>query len=385
MSAPAAMVNSTLTLEGASVIHIKKMLLLLLCGGLVVSFAALAQQEPPPPSVVVTEVIGQDITPRFENVGRVEAVDTVDLRARVQGYLEQRSFQEGSVVKRGDLLFVIEKAPYQIIVDQRNADLAGAEASVKNARATLARNRDLQKKKLVSRADLDTAIANEATANASVLQAQAALKAAELDLSYTDIYSPIDGQISRARYSIGNLVDANSGPLATVTSLNPVYVTMAVSEKDLLDARRQGIDLDNPQVEPFLILSDDVQYDSVGRFDYLDTQVNQSTDTILARAVFANPDQLLLPGQFVSILVRQKQAISALVVPQQAVQADQSGYFVLVVDRANKVEVRRVDVGDQVASAWIISAGLAQGERVIVEGIQKVRPDMTVNPVTAGS
>jgi membrane fusion protein (multidrug efflux system) len=232
---------------------------------------------------------------------------------------------------------------------------------------------------------MDQAVADQASAQAKVLQAQAALQSAELDLGYTTISSPIAGRISQARYSVGSLVGPGSDPLASVTSLDPIYIAIAVSEKDLLEARRQGIDLENPPVAPFLTLSDGSQYARDGRFDYLDSRVNQSTDTITARAVFPNPERILVPGQFVTVTVRQKQPVSAIVVPQAAVQRDQQGYFVLVVDQANQVEVRRIEVGDQTASDWVISQGLAAGERVIVQGIQKVRPDMVVNPVTAGN
>ncbi len=347
--------------------------------------ALLAQDQGAVPSVIVAAIESRDITPSFSFVGRVEAVDRVDLRARVQGYVEERHFREGSEVKAGDLLFTLEKAPYQVVVDQRKADLAGAEATLKEAKAELARKQDLVRKGVLSAAELDTASANEATANASVLQAEAALRRAELDLSYTEIISPLDGRIGQARYSIGNLVDANSDALATVTSIDPVYVTIAISEKGLIDARREGIDIENPPVAPHLTLSDGSRYDHDGRFDFLDTEVNQSTDTVLARAVFPNPEQILLPGQFVSVVVRRKENVTAVVVPQIAVQEDQQGYFALVVNQADQVEVRRIVIGDQVDGTWAVEDGLVEGERVIVQGLQKVRPEMTVNPVTEGS
>ncbi|MEM7041414.1 MAG: efflux RND transporter periplasmic adaptor subunit [Pseudomonadota bacterium] len=346
--------------------------------------AALAQDQPPP-SVIVAAIGTMDITPSFSFVGRVEAIDRVDLRARVQGYLEQRHFREGGEVSKGDVLFTLEKAPYQIVVDQRRADLAGAEATLKEATAELKRKQDLVGRGVLSEAELDTASAAEATANANVLQAKAAIRAAELDLSYTEITSPLDGRIGQATYSVGSLVGESSDPLATVTSIDPIYITIAISEKRLIDARRQGIDLENPPVAPHLTLSDGSRYQHDGYFDFLDTEVNQSTDTILARAVFPNPDQLLVPGQFVSVVVRQKVTETALVVPQIAVQEDQQGFFALVVNQADQVEVRRIAVGDQVDNVWVVEDGLAEGERVIVQGLQKVRPEMTVNPVTEGS
>lgn len=346
---------------------------------------AVAQDQDARPSVVVAPVQSQDITPSFSFVGRVEAVDRVELRARVEGYIEERHFKEGGEVKAGDILFTLEKAPYQVVVDQRKADLAGAEATLKEAKAELKRKQDLVARDVLSEAELDTASANEGTALASVLQAEAALRAAELDLGYTEIKSPIGGRIGLATYSVGNLVDTSSDPLATVTSIDPIYVAIALSEKRLIDARREGIDLENPPVAPRLTLSDRSHYQHDGRFDFLGTEVSQSTDTILARAVFPNPEQILLPGQFVSVVVRRKETVSALVVPQIAVQEDQQGYFALTVNQEDKVEVRRITMGEQVDSVWVVENGLAEGERVIVQGLQKVRPDMAVNPVTEGS
>ena len=344
-----------------------------------------AQDQGAPPSVIVAPIQSRDVTPSFSFIGRVEAVDRVDLRARVRGYIEQRHFREGGEVKADELLFTLEKAPYQVVVDQRKADLAGAEATLKEAAAELKRTEDLVGRGVVSAAELDTAAANEATADANVLQAEAASRAAELDLSYTEIESPIDGRIGQARYSVGNLVDTSSEPLATVTSIDPIYVTIAISEKRLIDVRRQGINIENPPVAPHLTLSDGSRYQHEGAFDFLGTEVSQSTDTIQARAVFPNPDQVLLPGQFVSVVVRQKVIETALVVPQIAVQEDQQGYFALIVNQADQVEVRRITVGDQVDGFWVVEDGLAEGERVIVQGLQKVRPEMTVNPVAEGS
>ncbi len=344
-----------------------------------------AQEQPPLPSVVVATISSMDITPSFSFVGRIEAVDRVELRARVQGYIEKRHFREGGEVKANQLLFSLEKAPYQIVVDQRKADLAGAKATLKEAEADLLRKQDLVRRGVLSKAELDTASATQATANANVLQARAALRQAELDLSYTEITSPLDGKIGEARYSIGNMIDTSSEALATVTSIDPVHVNIAVSEKQLIDSRREGIDLENPTVAPQLSLSDGSAYEHDGYFDYLGTEVNQSTDTVQARAVFPNPDQILLPGQFVSVMVRQKETATALVVPQIAVQEDQRGYFALVVNQADQVEVRRLEVGGQVENAWVVEDGLAEGERVIVQGLQKVQPDMAVNPVVEGS
>ena len=349
-----------------------------------VAATAAAQSAPSDaPSVIVASAERRDVTPSFFYVGRVEAVETVELVARVEGFLERRDFREGGDVEKGDLLFLIEPAPYRIAVEQREADLAGAHATLKNAEEDFARKETLVERKTLARAVLGEARAALGTSRAAVQQAQAALRRARLDLSYTEVISPISGQISQAAYSVGAFVRPGDGALATVTSTDPVHVTIAVPEKDLIEARRQGIDLENPPVAPSLLLSDGSAYEHAGEFDYLDPSVDQATDTLLARAVFPNPERVLLPGQFVTVIVRQKQPVSAVVIPQAAVQKDQQGHFVLVVDRAGRAGIRRVALGEQTGTEWVVSEGLAEGERVVVQGLQKIRPDMVVNPVEA--
>jgi membrane fusion protein (multidrug efflux system) len=346
--------------------------------------AGAAAQDTPPPSVVVARATTEDITPQYRFVGRVEAIDQVEIRARIEGVLESRNFEEGAEVAEGELLFFLEREPYEVVVKQRQADLAGARATLIGAEADLARQLELLQRQNVSQARVDSARATEGSARAEVLAAEAELQAAELDLSYTGIYSPISGRIGRARYSIGNLVNPASDPLATVTRVDQLYVSFGVTERQLLEARRRGIDRDNPPVAPSLQLSDGSFYEHDGNLDFLSPEVNQSTDTITARALFPNPDRILWPGQFVSVVLKRKQALTAITVPQASMQNDAEGYFVLVVNRSDKVEVRRVVAGSQVGTRWAIENGLADGERVIVQGLQKVRPDMQVSVIEAG-
>jgi len=345
------------------------------------TFAFAQQTPPPPPSVVVQVVEEKDVTPEFRYVGRVNAIDTVSIRARIEGILEARNFVEGEGVEKGQLLFSIEKATYQVVVDQRTADLASAQASLVAATADFNRKKTLQGRDIVSVASLDQARAAKLSADADVLKAKAGLRSAELDLSYTNVTSPIAGKITIAHYSVGNLVSSSSEPLATVTSVDPVYVMIGVSEKNMIDVRKRGIDLKNPPVAPTLLLSDGSTYNQAGEFNYLSPDVNRNTDTILARAQFPNPDGILLPGQFVTVIIRPKKTERSIVVPQVAVQRDREGYFVLVIDRENKVEIRRIQADRQVGSDWVVSHGLATGELIIIDGIQKVRPAMVVNPV----
>ena len=340
-----------------------------------------AQSPAQAPSVVVAPVERREVTPSFLYAGRVEAAETVGLVARVEGFLERRTFREGGDVGKGEVLFLIEQAPYRIAVEEREADLAGARASLENAEKDFKRKEALVARRSGAQSSVDQARAALGLARASVLQAKAALGRAELNLSYTEVASPIAGQVSRAAYSSGSFVGPGSGALATVTSVDPIHVTIPVAEKDLLEARRRGIDLDDPPVAPSLRLSDGSTYEHAGRFDYLDPGVDRTTDTVLSRAVFPNPDRLLLPGQFVTVVVRLKTPVRVLVVPQASVQRDRLGYFVIAVDRANRAEMRRVTLGDKDGTDWIVTDGLAEGERIVVRGLRKVRPDSTVNPV----
>ena len=335
------------------------------------------------PSVTVDKVVEADVTPAYQFVGRVEAIDTVELRARIEGIIVERNFIEGRIVNAGQKLFVIEKEPYEVVVDQREAEVVRAEAEVERTKADFTRKDSLRDKDVVSEAVLDRALADLKKSEADVLKAKAELRSARLDLGYTEITAPITGRVNEARYSVGNLVNPSSQPLATVTSVNPIYVKIPISEKQLIDARRDGLDLENPPVAPTIILADGSEYGQEGKFDYLAPNVDRSTDTVLARAVFPNPKEVLLPGQFVTVVVRPKQIEKALVVPQAAVQKDREGSFVLVVDRENKIEVRRITLGRQSGRQWVVEHGLASGELVVVEGLQKVKPDMTVNPVPA--
>ncbi len=345
--------------------------------------SAWAQPASAPPSVTVHAIQEKDVTPQLSYVGRVVAKDTVDIRARIQGILESKHFLEGGRVEKGQLLFTIEKEPYEIVVAQRQAELAGAEARLVKAKADFKRKSDLVGRDVVSQAVLEDSRANMLTGEADVQKAKAALRAAQLDLSYTDIQSPVDGRINIATYSVGSLVDPSSEPLATVVRTDPIHVKIGVSEKQLIAVRRRGVDLKNPPVAPKIQLSDGSQYDHAGRFDYLAPNVDRGTDTIVARAIFPNPKEVLLPGQFVSVIIRPKQKQRSIVVPQVAVQRDSKGYFVLVIDRQNRVEVRRIETKRQDETDWVVASGLVTGERVIVDGIQKVRPAMVVNPVQA--
>lgn len=355
-----------------------------LLAALVMSAAASlagADTSPPAPAVIVEQVSETELKQAFRMVGRVEATAKVDLLARVSGFLEQRMFTEGTFIDANKPLFQIERAPYEIAHQQAEAELASAQAALKNADAELRRNRTLKQRGAVSQSQLDLKVAERDQARANVLKAEAGLRKAQLDLDYTLVRSPISGQIGKARYSNGNLVGPNSESLATVVQLDPIYVELSVSEKDMIQARREGINLDNPPVAPRLELSDGSDYEMDGQFDFVNPEVDTNTDTIRVRASFPNPKGILLPGQFVHVTIETKQPKIVVSVPQAAVQKDREGFFVLTVDRDNKVEIRRIKVGDQFNGRWQIQHGLLKGERIIIEGLQKARPGSVVKPV----
>ncbi len=324
------------------------------------------------------------------------AVDYVELAAQVEGYLQERLFTEGQLVQPGDLLFTIDPALFQAAVESAQATVAKAQASVTETSSQLDRTKELYGTQDVSKARLDQDTASFLQAQADLQVAQAELKQAQVDLDFTRIMAPIAGQIGEARYSIGNLITSSSDPLATITSLDPIYVTFTVSERDILRVKRlriqQGDDatfdtLDglDTMVVPKVELPDGTMYDQPGEIDFVDNTVDPRTGTVTIRAVFPNPHVLLAPGQFVSVQIESRDATKRMVVPQAAVQEDQQGAFVLVVNSQNQVEKRQIQVGDTEGTDWIVTSGLKIGESVIVEGLQKVRAGVAVNPVTQSS
>jgi membrane fusion protein (multidrug efflux system) len=334
---------------------------------------------PPPPAVSVVEVAPQEVTPSAAFVGRVVAVDKVDLRARVTGFLKQRLFTEGQDVKTGALLFVIEQPPFQAQVAQANAEVARTEASLAEANATLQRVQEAVKSGAVSKQELDQATAKAQEAQAQVLAAKAQLQIAQLNLSYTEIEAPISGRIGLANYTVGNLVGPDSGVLATIVSQDPIYVTFPVSTRIVLEIRKHFVETgQQPEVLVRAQLPDGTMYDHAGKVDFVDIQVDQTADTITVRAEFHNPDRLLVDGQFVNVTVEGEKPELRLAIPQAALQISQAGSYVLVVNAEDQVEQRQIQTGQAFAGNLVVQSGLEAGDRVIVEGIQKVRPGETV-------
>jgi membrane fusion protein (multidrug efflux system) len=345
------------------------------------------QQASEPPAVGVIEVAEQQVNPFFEFVGKIRAAETVALRARVTGFLEERSFQEGGVVEQGQVLFKIEPKQYQATLAQAEAELAAANASLNRAQVDLARYKELVKAKNVSQQKVDEAEAEVLVQEATVQTAKANIEKAQLNVDYTQVVAPIGGRIDLAALDVGNLIGPESGVLATINRMDPVKVAFAIAEtwylelvQEEVEAKRQGESDDEFSHVPLVRLPDGRLYEHAGRFDFIDNKVDEKTGTVLIRAEFENPDRLLLPGQFVTVVIERKEAIDAVMIPQAAVLTDQGGAYVLLVNDEDKVEARRITTGQRFGSNLVVREGLKTGERVILYGVQKVRPGLTVKP-----
>ena len=344
------------------------------------STVATAQGSPPPPAVSVARVSTRVVTETGEFIGRVVAIDKVDVVARVPGFIEERKFVEGQNVKKGDLLYRIEQATYKAAVEQQRANLAKTKAAEANAKIQLERAKELVRNQNVSQATLDQRAADEAAAQANVMEAEALLNQAEINLGYTEIHAAIDGRIGLASFTEGNLVQPSSGKLATIVRQDPIYVIFQVSERDVLEYKRRVAESTdkNTHVTLHFKLPNGDLYPHVGVSNFLDVQVDPSTDTVAVRAKVANPDNLLTASGIVGVTVERGAPKSVLVIPQAAVQLDQAGRYVLVVDQASKVEQRRITTGIEQGRDIVVTDGLKEGELLIVEGIQKVRPGQVV-------
>jgi membrane fusion protein (multidrug efflux system) len=338
----------------------------------------------PPPAVVVQTIVAKPINTGFEFVGRTEAVEDVNIRPRVQGYLLKTHFTEGEVVQKGDLLFEIDPQPYIAAAAKAKADLASARAQANVARQNYRRAEQLLPKGTISKAEYEELKGAWQTGVAVEDAAEAALESAELNLSYTKIEAAITGRIGRKSLSIGDLATPDS-VLATLVQQDPVYVTFQVNEKTVVStmeaSREAGREAHAiPRFIPYLTLPNGSEYPVVGEMNFLDNRVDPATGTVTVRTVFANPDGLLIPGQYVSVSVRNENPRNAIAIPQRAVQEDQMGRFVLVLDPDNTAHISRVTLGSRVKAQWIVESGVSEGDRIIVDGIQKVRVGQPVDP-----
>ncbi|MTI45722.1 membrane fusion protein (multidrug efflux system) [Roseibium hamelinense] len=344
--------------------------------------------SPPPPSVSVVAAVNKQIQQSVSFVGQVAAVDEVNLVARVSGFLEKKEVEDGAVVKQGELLFQIEKQEYEAALERAKADLASSKADAALKAADEKRDKDLLEKGHVSEAAYEATLAQKEQADAAVQASDAALKQAELNLSYTDVKAPFPGQIGKTTYSVGEVVGPNTQSLARLIQLAPVYVNFSVSESEYLDAvQKHQIDPTDPTAgtppKLRLVLPNGQDYGETGEIVFIDNRVDPQTGTIAMRGKFENANNQLLAGVYVTVIIEAPQETTALVIPQAAIQRDQKGPFVLVVNSEQTVEQRSVTLGAQTGADFVVTKGLQEGETVIVQGLQKVRPGVPVNAVLA--
>ena len=344
--------------KGSVVLLLSGFLMLVLSYG--VDAAPAGPGTGPPPLVTVATVIEQDVNPPAEYVGHVEAIQSVDLRARVEGFLERVDFKEGSDVQAGNLLYVIEQAPYQARVNAEKASLAQAEAILTKARQYLHRAQTVRSGG-ISATDLENAVAEELRAKAQFEQVKANLQIAQINLGYTAIKAPISGRIGRTAFTKGNLVGPDSGALARIVQSDPIRVVYSISENDLdsinMALKDADRDKNHPMLMPQIKLADGQILETKGHVDFVDNTVDVSTGTIAVRALFKNPKGILIPGQYVTVLVARSEPKPMPVVPQAAVLEDHDGRYVLLVDDQNQVAVRRVKTGPVVGANWAVESG----------------------------
>ena len=338
-------------------------------------------QQAAPPAVLVQPAELTPIAEQFEFIGRAAAVDKVDLRARVKGFLGERKFNDGDMVKKDDVVFTIEPETYQAAVDQKAAQRDSAQAALTNADLQLQRAAELLRTNTGTVAVRDQRLSEQLQAKANLEDARAQLRDAEIQLSYTTIRSPIAGRIGRAAVSPGNLVGPDSGVLATVVSESPIRVLFPVTQRELLEAKRDSQIGDPPQVR--LKLADGSIYKEKGKLDFIDITVDPKTDGQIVRATFENKDNLLTDGQTVRVILEDNTPQSVVTVPQPAIAIDQTGPYLFVVDDKNVVHLRRVKTGTVRNGMLAVTEGLKEGEKVVVQGQQRIRDGMTVAPSPA--
>lgn len=348
--------------------------------------AASAQGAPkgPPPAVVVATIAVKDVAPTYSFIGHVQAVKSVQLLARVTAFLDKVDFHDGATVKKGQVLFELEKAPFQAAVQSAQAQLDKAQANFAQAQVAFLRAQKLNTQGFEAQSNLDQARATRDADAADVEAAKASLAQAAINLSYTTITAPFDGRIGASTYDVGALVTPSSKPLATLNEVDPIHVAFAVTDRDLLTVQQrlnQGAHQIAKTLTVSLRLANGTQYGHPGKITFINNAVDASTGTITLWATFPNPDNLLVPGAFANVEVRRAEPEKRPLLPVAAAQTDQKGSYVLLVGPGNKVQQQPVKLGRQVAQDFIVTQGLSGGEKVIVEGVQKVHPGQVVNPV----
>ncbi|MFM2582575.1 multidrug efflux RND transporter periplasmic adaptor subunit VmeY [Vibrio campbellii] len=344
--------------------------------------ASNAQKGVPAPLVVTQDVTIIDYQPSKSYIGRIEAVEDTNITAQVSGYLEARHFDEGQMVEKGQLLYSIEPSSFEAQVASAKAALAQAKAALKKAELDHQRGKNLLPRGSISQSEFDALTATLLGARAELEAANAQLKLAEVNLSYTQIRAPFSGRISDSKVSTGDLLSPSSGILTTLVSLDPVHTSFSVSERERLNLGMDGIKGDGSAessgVEVQLELENGEYFEHLGQLDFLGNRINTQTGTIAMRAVVPNPDQKLLPGQHIKVNLRDKNAKDVIVIPRRAVQTDLEGDFAMVMAEGNVAERRNVELGAQVEQGIIIKDGLDKDDTVITQGLQRVRNGVEV-------
>lgn len=346
------------------------------------------QQSPnqPAPAVVVTPARVENVAPVSSFIGRVQAIQSVQIVPRVTAFIEDEPAAQGSDVKAGQVLFVLQKAQYEAAVQSAQAKLASAQAALANAQRQYQRAAQLAARGYEATANLDTATATRDQAQADVLSAQAALTQAQLDLSYTTITSPIAGRLGAITLTKGNLVTPTTPALATINQMDPIRVVFSVTDRRFVDFKQRvgsGVQQATADFALQLVLANGTEYKHPGKIAFTNNEADPQTGTIAVYADFPNPESLLLPQSFVNVNIRPAKPEEAVLAPIAAIQSEQSGNYVLVVGPDHKVAQRQIQLGRQIGQSYVISQGLAAGENVIVQGVQKVRPGEVVNPQVA--
>ena len=360
--------------------------------------ASRAQQgQAGPPAVGVLEAVKRPIIESSEFLGRIEAVNRVAVVARVTAFLDKRNFVEGAEVKTGDLLYQLERGPFEADLESKQAQVAQLKATLVNARLTTDRARTLLGGPAGQQSTYDAALANQQSLEAQVKAAEAQVDLSQINLNYTEIHSPIDGRIGRTSVTEGNVVSPSSGVLTTIVSQDPMYVTFPVSVREGLMLRDRYVPRGGfSAVVIRLRLPDGRLYDKVGKLNFLNNTIDQNTDTILLRGEIPNPTLFsqqtaggglreLTDNEFVTVLLEGAEPVKVLAIPRSAVLSDQQGDYVFVLGADNKAEQRRIKLGQSTPTIASVTSGLSEGEKVIVEGLQRVRPGQAVAPGPASA
>jgi membrane fusion protein, multidrug efflux system len=366
--------------------------------GLLLLMAACAQQQPtaappPPPKVTVSQPVNREVVEWEEYTGRLEAVESVEVRARVNGYLQSIHFKNGATVKQGDLLFVIDPRPYQAELERAKAELALANARLERTGKDLTRAQMLVRSRAVSEEEVDTRVSDQRQAQETVQAARATVNAVQLNVEFTQVRAPISGRIGRNLVSVGNLINGGttqSTLLTTIVSLDPIYCYFEADERSYLKGIRQLRNGDRANgragKQPvYVALADEENFPHQGSIDFLDNRLDQNTGTITARAVLPNPDLLLAPGLFARVRLPAGDKSKALMLPPEAVGNDLSQQFVFVVDDQNLAQYRKVTLGPIIDGLRVIRDGLQPGDWVIVKGVQRAKTGAKVDPIKQDS